>query len=483
MLKKIKKIAIIGGGTSAWFSAAYLSANTDFNVVVVDKEIGTPVGVGEGTLLGFENFLEECGFDQKEWMKECDATYKSGILFPEFGKKDSLIWHPFILSPRYEEFNSTLFEALTYVDRSKFNELSPFFNISIDNKVDLDNLQSYAYHVDCGKLVEYIQKKIKNKIRFVQSEVVKINYSETGNIDTLECLDNSIIEADLFLDCTGFKKLLSSKSECIDLSDRLFVDTAVAAHVSYQNESKEKNPYVLSHAVDHGWIWNIPVNTRIGTGMVFNRNITSIHAATEYFCQYWNNRITPADVKVIDWSPYYDKTPWQKNVVCFGLSAGFIEPLESTGLATVINCLINFTRLISPGYYKTNDIEFYNKFHVNLFEETADFVNMHYASCEINSEFWEFVKEKNNLSDIFFYYKNMIESGQKVNNEGKGYMFGGANWLCWMYQLLEEYPKNKNINKDTANRILANWYNVLQEADNKPQAVCHNDFLIQEYYR
>ena len=67
-MKKIRRIAIVGGGSSGWLAAAYLNYNfPDYDITIIDKEIGTPVGVGEATLLNFKLFLKNCGFEVEEW--------------------------------------------------------------------------------------------------------------------------------------------------------------------------------------------------------------------------------------------------------------------------------------------------------------------------------------------------------------------------------------------------------------------------------
>ena len=79
---KINTITIVGGGSAGWMSAAYLSRkNPNVKITLVDKEHGTPVSVGEATILTFRTFMTECGFSIDEWFNEIDATFKSGILF------------------------------------------------------------------------------------------------------------------------------------------------------------------------------------------------------------------------------------------------------------------------------------------------------------------------------------------------------------------------------------------------------------------
>lgn len=480
MSKKIKNVTIVGGGTSGWFTAAYLSHNTKLNVTIVDKEVGTPVGVGEGTLLGFKLFLEDCGFSESEWFHKIDATYKSGIAFPRFGRDNTVVWHPFILDMEYKKHNSSLYEAMTYVDQERYNELGLFFNISLENLVDLNGLeQGYAMHIDCSKLVQFLQEKLTDKITIIKSDVVEVN--RNGNTITGLTLKNgSIIESDLYVDCTGFKQLLQYSPQRVNLTNRLFCDTAVAGHVPYEQMHIERRPFVESCAVDHGWIWKIPVQTRIGTGLVFKRDITSVDEAKEYLCNHWNNRITPDKLKVIDWTPYYNKNMWDGNVVAIGLSGGFIEPLESTGLGTITNAIMQLHRIISPGYYTNSDVGLFNSFMTALYEDAIDFINMHYVYSDIDSKFWQHVKENIIPSQTYLYYKEMIENGDPLNRDGKQLFFGGANWLCWMLQIEKNIGKTKSINQKIADEIITEWEKRLTEIRNNPKTVHHKSLLMGE---
>ena len=99
-MKTINSICIIGGGTAGWMSAAFLyNKNPKLKITIVDKEIGTPVSVGEATILNFGSFMDQCGFDSAEWFSSIDATYKSGILFPDWVEKGKDVWHPFFMNP------------------------------------------------------------------------------------------------------------------------------------------------------------------------------------------------------------------------------------------------------------------------------------------------------------------------------------------------------------------------------------------------
>jgi hypothetical protein len=436
-MRTINNIVILGGGTSAWLSAAYLSRNFPYyNITVVDKEIGTPVGVGEGTLMNFKPFMSQCGFDHNEWIPEIDATFKSGILFPGWVRKDNVVWHPFLMNPVLDNTMS-LHAAWSRNQEYDFKEYGlGMYDISINhNAVDLS--MEYAYHVDCSKLVLYIQRKLKDKIRIIRSEMVDVVRDEFNNIKSLTLKNNDIVTGDLFLDCTGFKGLLNTNPIRNDLSDRLICDTAVAGHVPYQDRDKELRPYVISEAVDCGWVWNIPVKNRIGSGLVFNRSITDPEDAKEYFVKYWNNRISKDSLKVIDWTPYYNDNIWHNNVVSIGLSAGFIEPLESTGIALIMEGIYQVGRRITEYYYSDEDVAVYNNNMKYFFEECINFVSMHYSKTEREEPFWKIVKDRIKVSEEQKIYEQqlldplipLIRMPKDIN------FFTGHNWNAWLIQM------------------------------------------------
>ena len=183
-------------------------------------------------------------------------------------------------------------------------------------------------------------------------------------------------------------KVFLKKRDRVDLQGRLFVNTAVAGHVSYLEEgdckckggtNSEKHPYVECPAVSDGWIWKIPLQTRIGSGMLFNRDITDVEDAKDAFVAYWDGRVDRDSLKIIDWTPYYDRDIWQNNVISIGLSAGFIEPLESTGVALITEGISKAVEIIKGRSFDSFDQDLYNSYMISLFETCADFVSSHYA--------------------------------------------------------------------------------------------------------
>lgn len=483
MLQEVRSIAIIGGGTSAWLSAAMLShAHPFLDIKIIDKEIGSPVGVGEGTLLSFDMIMQKAGFEIEEWFFELDATCKAGILFPGWGETDDKnVWHPFLF-PEMHQVNTHLLNIWSKNQDYDFKTHGlAMYDTSVNHdKVDMETRNAYAYHIDASKLVQFIQKKLQDRSRVtsIKSEVVEISRDKDNNIDKLILKNKQEITADLFVDCTGFKGMLNNAPDRVDLTGRLFCDTAIAGHVPYEDRDKELHPYVISELVKHGWVWNIPVQSRIGSGLVFNRTQTSIEDAKDFFCEYWNHRISKENLKVIDWTPYYNKNAWHNNVVSIGLSAGFIEPLESTGIALIIVGIEQLSFRLQSRYYTDSDIFYYNNLMSSYFEDCIDFINMHYEKVDRDDKFWKWVRETHVKSDRQrFYEDQLLRTDVPLPERGSGFVFCASNWFVWLIQL--GYKVNPAFDGLTSGRSLEEllYYHDNIESTRHTRSVKHVEYL------
>ena len=391
---KVNHIIIVGGGSSAWLTAAFLSYNSRCEITMVDKEEESAIGVGEATVASFKPFMDQCGFKFEEWFKTIDATYKTGILFPGWGKNKKSVWHPFQLDPM-----------------AQLGERNPSHPI--------------AFHVDCHKLVKFIQSKLHLKV--IKSEVIKLDK------EGLLLKNKQQLQADLFVDCTGFKSILQ-ETPVTFLKDRLICDTAIAGHVQYNDVWREKTPYVISEAVECGWIWKIPLQSRLGTGIVFNKTITPISKARQIFLDHWKQRVGPT--KVINWTPYYKKEFWKDNVVRIGMSAGFIEPLESTGLALISEGARQLLFALNGGGYTQHSIAIFNAIIRNFFEEAIDFIGAHYTLNTRSEPFWCEARSQIKKSQKQLLYSKFLEEDTQPPVQFRPFysVFGGLNWFTWLKQ-------------------------------------------------
>ena len=493
-MKVVKRIVIVGGGTAGWITASWFARRWSkrLDVVVIDKTQPERVGVGEATLLSFPEVMRQMNYEPKQWMNEIDATYKAGILFPGWGKKENVIWHPFgfgILGdgdnpniprvPLYDVWSN-------YQDQYDIKDISGLYKSAMKNNIEPDYIRdTYAYQIDCGKLVQFLQKNTIPFLKeYIQSDVVEV-YKDgisdditKSNIKKLVLDDGSEITGDLFIDCTGWKQMLIGENN-VDLSDRLFIDTAFAAKVEYENKSQEMHPYTDCAALEHGWRWRIPTRSRIGTGYCFNRSITDPDVVADAFVKHWNNRIKKEDLRMLDWKPQYVKKFWEGNVVPIGLSAGFIEPLESTGLALMIRGCEFLEESMVDCFYNPYETGIYDIRMKCAFESAVDYVNMHYSYCEREGKFWDYVRLSHEKSGMQKYMEDQINDPHLITfqQHRSSSFFGGSNWHVWLLQLMPEIVKKEYLYEDVK-EIVPRFENYIARLDSSvKQSISHKSIL------
>ena len=434
-MKTIKSIAIVGGGTSGWSAAAYITNNLPHcKVTVIDKEVSTPIGVGEATILSFKPFMDACGFDHWDWLNNIDTTPKAGILYPDWVRKGNTVWHPFRTSS-YVVNGLRQYEMWTH---NKDLDFKRYAIASYDSAVINSTVESspQAYHIDCIKFVRYVKERIKDSLLHIQSGVKEVK-RDGNKVTGLVLENNQRVDADLYIDCTGFRNLLTETPVKNDVYGRLFCNTAQSCHVEYNDRAKELHPYTKAVATEVGWIWVIPTRTRIGSGIVYDKNCVTDEQAKECLQKFWSDHKI-SDTTKHKWDPYYKNEIWQENVVSIGLSAGFIEPLESTGLALIHLGITKLVDKIKHYYFTSLESARYNLDMTTAFEDAIDFVSMHYSHTERDEPFWQHVKANykpserltaiiDNHINTDFLNTSMLFEDTKV--------FSPLNYALWLEQL------------------------------------------------
>jgi tryptophan halogenase len=485
-MKFVKNIVIVGGGTSGWSAAAYIKNNLpQCRVTVIDKETSTPIGVGEATILSFKPFMDACGFDHWDWINNIDTTPKAGILYPNWIKKGNEIWHPFTTSATVVN-GLRQYEMWTHNQDLDFKKyaISSYNSAVVHNTVD----STYqAYHVDCIKFVNYVKERLSDSVTHIKSGVASIK-RDGSKIVSLILENGTEVAGDLYLDCTGFRNLLTENPKKVDVYGRLFCNSAISCHVEYEDRSNEIKPYTTAHATEIGWIWIIPTRSRIGTGIVYDKNCTSQEEAENCLRNFWKDRKT-SNFNKHNWDPYYKNNIWEENVVSIGLSAGFIEPLESTGLALIHLGITKLVDKLKHYYYSESEASVYNLEMTSAFEDAIDFVSMHYSYTEREEPFWQYVKSNYTPSKrLVEIIKNHIES-DFVNHTWffeNLKIFSVMNYILWLEQL--GYKKTKKVpipgefSEPAIRKYLMEFAEIVQENSHKHFPTAFEEVQIYEKF-
>ena len=417
---RVDKILIVGGGSSGWMTAATLiKAFPEKEITVIESPDTPIVGVGESTLAFIKRWTRFIGLDEKDFFPATDASYKLSIKFTDFYKKDSGSFHYPFGDPVVDNDRNPFFDwhlkKYFYPDTKVSDMVDCLYpsSVLINNNKFTDRMDNFnledcsAYHFDATKFGVWLRDHycLPRGVKHIQ-EKIKVGPLTDKGISYIE--GNEKYTADLYIDCTGFRSLLLGQELEIPFESYSHIlpnNKAWAAQVPYKNRSVELEPYTNCTAIDNGWCWNIPLWSRLGTGYVYSNKFISDKQALEEYKKYLmsdkmkiprtKDEVESLVYKNIDMRVGIHEKTFVKNVVAIGLSAGFIEPLESNGLFSVHEFLFKLVDILHRKEINQFDRDMYNVSVRNQFDSFAKFVSLHYAlSHRDDSRYWQDVQRR-----------------------------------------------------------------------------------------
>ncbi|GAA0673047.1 tryptophan halogenase [Sphingomonas insulae] len=392
------RVVVAGGGTAGWIAAAALIRQLGPLVTVTlveSDEIGT-VGVGESTIPTARGFHAFLGIDEAAFMRATQATFKLGIAFENWRQVGDRYFHPFGSVGRsvmIADFQHFWLEARrrgfggAYGDYSLEQQAAAAGLFGQDEQ----NALAYAYHLDATAYVRFLRGLAEPwGVRRVEGRIERVERDgEGGDIAALVLASGERIAGDLFIDCTGFRALLTGGALATgydDWSEWLATDRALAV----QTESVAPPvPYTRAIAHDAGWRWQIPLQTRVGNGLVYASRYMSDDQAHATLLAGLESRPL-FEPRPLRFAAGMRRQSWNRNCVALGLAAGFIEPLESTSIHLIMNAV---TRLIQLFPFRGDDnTALATRFNAQSryeWEHIRDFIILHYhVTQRRDSPFW-----------------------------------------------------------------------------------------------
>ncbi|MGH8193595.1 MAG: tryptophan halogenase family protein [Woeseiaceae bacterium] len=399
---KSSRVVVAGGGTAGWLAAAALSSKLGdiLDITLVEsEEIGT-VGVGEATIPPMRVFHKLLRIDEQAFMRRTEATFKLGIHFEGWARLDDTYIHSFGKNGKESWLCDFQHFWLRGVEKGIEGGIGDYcyelqaakagrFATAPDSDIN------YAYHIDAGLYARFLRqfseghgaKRIEGKIR-------KVNQNpDSGFIESLELESGRVIPGDLFIDCTGFRGLLIEQALHTgheDWSHWLPCDSAVAV----QTEKTGPPPlYVRAIAHAAGWRWQIPLQHRIGNGMVYCSRYLSDDEATARLLEDVGGR-TITEPRVIKFRTGRRLKAWNRNCVALGLASGFVEPLESTSIHLIMMGIVRLMQLYPFDGPTDSLVDQYNRLTQAEVEKIRDFIVLHYHATERDdSPFWRYCRD------------------------------------------------------------------------------------------
>jgi tryptophan halogenase len=432
----IKKVVIAGGGTAGWMAAASLSKliGKDLDITLIESDqIGT-VGVGEATIPTLLTLHELLKINEQEFISAVGGTFKLGISFENWRDVGEDYIHSFGFTGQdcwAAGFQHFWLKGLERGISKEYGEYCSEWVAARHNRFAVlpDSSINYAYHIDASVYAKYL-RKIADEYGVVRQEG-KINKvdtdAESGFITALELESGERIEGDLFIDCTGFVGLLISKTLGVGYHDWkhwLPCDSAVAVQTKSVGPAI---PYTRSIAREAGWQWRIPLQNRVGNGLVFSSDHWSDDEATSILKENIEGELL-TEPRVLKFNTGQRHKHWHLNCVSMGLSSGFIEPLESTSIHLIQRSIIRLMQLFPYAGIRQPDIDEFNKQMSDEIEHIRDFIILHYHVTErSDSAFWRACRSM----DIPESLKHRIELFKQTGRVFKepGELFGENSWI------------------------------------------------------
>ena len=440
--RRIRSILIAGGGSAGWMTAAALANALGRGVAITlveSSEIGT-VGVGEATIPPIRLFNRTLGIDEAEFVRRTRGSFKLGIEFVDWGRIGARYFHPF--GPFGRDFDLVplhqyWLDAAAKGDAPALDDLSMAwaaakrgrFSPPLPDPRSVGSTFDYAYHFDAGLyaalLRDYAEARgvtrIDARIQAAERD------GESGNVAAIRLEDRRRIEADLFIDCSGFRGLLIEETlgaGYVDWRHWLPCDRAIAVPC----ERGDFTPYTRSTARPAGWQWRIPLQHRTGNGHVHCSAYMGEDEATAILLANLDGAPL-ADPRTLHFTTGHRRRFWSHNVVAIGLSSGFLEPLESTSLHLIQAGISKLLALFPTRDMDPLLVDEFNRISIAEFERIRDFLILHYKlTTRDDSELWRYCAAMPIPDTLQWKIDHFRSAGRLVAREFD--LFAAPSWLA-----------------------------------------------------
>ena len=412
MSTAIKQVVVVGGGAAGWLTAGRIAAHHNsvsgegVQVSLVESPNVPIIGVGEGTWPTMRNTLLKLGISETDFIRECDASFKQGAKFAKWvtGAEDDFYYHPLMLPQGFGKGNiGPYWQTRKHNMERSFSRSVCFQESVCEHGLAPKTIQTpefgavanYAYHLNAGKFTVMLQKHCTSKlgVKHILADVMGVQSAANGDVLAVETEQAGVVKGDLFVDCTGFKSLLLGEHlqvPFVDCNDVLFIDTAIAVQVPYQDEEQEIASHTISTGQSAGWIWDIGLQNRRGVGHVFSSNHISEEQAVQELADYIGPQFKDLPTRKIAIRSGHRQQFWKNNVVAVGLAAGFLEPLEASALV-LVELSADMIAEQLPADRSVMDLvsKRFNQTFLYRWDRIIDFLKLHYILTKrTDNGFW-----------------------------------------------------------------------------------------------
>ena len=393
----VKRVVIAGGGTAGWTVAAALVKNLGplLAITLVESDAIGTVGVGESTIPTARRFHELIGLDEQAFVRATGASFKLGIAFEDWARVGDRYFHSFgVTGPStwMADFQHMWLEAREQGFAGELGDYCLELQAAKEGKFQggRGSPLNYAYHLDATAYGQFLRGIAEPQgVRRVEGKIAEVKVApDSGFIEALVLESGETVEGDLFIDCTGFRGLLIEGALATgwdDWSHWLPTDSALAVQTEAVGPAR---PYTRAVAHPAGWQWQIPLQHRVGNGLVYCSRFMSDDEAQALLAERVEGPML-TEPRLIRFKAGSRRKEWHKNCVAIGLASGFVEPLESTSIHLIMIAVTRLMQLFPFGGVNEAVAERYNDVARREIEGIRDFIILHYYLNERDEPFWQ----------------------------------------------------------------------------------------------
>jgi len=434
--RKIHKVVIAGGGTAGWMAAASLSKllGKTLDITLVESDVIGTVGVGEATIPTLLTLHDLLKIKEQDFVSAVQGTFKLGISFENWRDVGKDYIHSFGFTGQdcwAAGFQHFWLKGKKLGISKEFGEYCNEWLAAKHNRFAVlpnQNL-NYAYHIDASLYAQFLRKiadeygvvRQEGKIKHVEQD------PESGYITALKLDSGQRIEGDLFIDCTGFRGLLIEQTLNAGYEDWTHWLPSNSAVAVQTKSVGPPIPYTRAIAREVGWQWRIPLQHRVGNGIVFSSKHWSDDEAIDVLLSNIEGELL-TEPRVIKFQTGQRRRHWHKNCIAMGLSSGFIEPLESTSIHLIQRSIIRLMQMFPYDGVRQPDVdEFNNQMNYEI-EHVRDFIILHYHVTErTDTPFWRQCRSMDIPESLTHRIELFKQTGRvfKIPTE----LFGENSWI------------------------------------------------------
>ena len=445
---RIRRIVIVGGGTAGWMTAAALvrvmGEVEGLTITLVESDAIGTVGVGEATIPQIQLFNALVGLDENDFVRATNATYKLGIEFRDWTRLGHRYVHPFGfygLDMKGIEFHHHWLKGKALGDPHSLDDYSLSIVAAHQKRFtrprpDLPNSPiskiSYAFQFDASLYGRYLRSLAEaGGAKRIEGRIVDVvQHGETGFVEAMTLESGARVEGDLFIDCSGFRALLIGQtmgSAFEDWSRWLPCDRAMAVACESNGDPE---PLTRSTARPAGWQWRIPLQHRTGNGYVYSSaHVSDDEAAATLLANLDGAPL--GDPRPLRFKAGHRPRAWVKNVIAFGLAAGFLEPLESTSIHLVQSGIARMMSLFPTRAFDELEIARFNEQTEREYVDIRDFLVLHYKATERDdTPFWDYCRTLDPPEGLAYKLDMFRRSGRIFREHNE--IFTETSWLSAM---------------------------------------------------